>query len=172
MLWAQSLLALAKQRDVCHCADARVRGVTGGCGPERGRLGSHEYSSAYSPVQRGCCGRYRSAGRSARRCRRRPPQLTMANNGNRYRDYLGGSEKRATIPASPPPPPLASAPIVIVNVNRHDETWSAVWQSGNGLLGSFDSGTRESAISWARQRCENILIFSPEQGDLVPLGQL
>ncbi len=38
---------------LCGCSGL---GVTGGCGPGRGRLGPHEYSCAYSRVHSGCYG--------------------------------------------------------------------------------------------------------------------
>lgn len=87
---------------------------------------------------------------------------------SRYADYLGPEPRWAE---GAPPPTTHTPPKIFINVSRHDQLWSAVWQSSDGLLGSFEEGTREDAIAWARARCDTVFIFSPELGDLVPLEQ-
>lgn len=96
------------------------------------------------------------------------PFIVIDDDSPRYRDYLGSGKSE--------PSPIRSAralstPRIIININRHNKTWSAVLKSGEGLPGEFDSGTREEAISWARYRCDVILIFSSEHRDLVPLDE-
>ncbi len=84
----------------------------------------------------------------------------------RYRDYLAGSAVPSSVPAVGPAPHFE--PRVLI-VGYSDNTWSATHDSDDGLLGSFDSGTRDEAISWARLRCENILIYDNDVNDFIDL---
>lgn len=79
----------------------------------------------------------------------------------RDRDYLTSPEV-----AEPPIDESDATERVFVMLLR-DGTWHASWQ-GRELLGEFD-GTRAEAVAWARERCERVLVYSEELGDLVPL---
>jgi len=94
--------------------------------------------------------------------------IIIDDDSPRYRDYLASGKSE---PSPIRPARALSTPRVIININRRNKKWSAVWESGEGLLGQFNSGTREEAISWARYRCDVILIFSLEHQDLVPLDE-
>jgi len=84
----------------------------------------------------------------------------------RYRDYLADS-------AAVPEPPIQGLvqhlePRALI-AGSSDGSWSAIHESDDGLLGDFDSGTRDEAVAWAEARCPRIFIFDHTVGDYVDL---
>jgi hypothetical protein len=80
-----------------------------------------------------------------------------------YRDPSVGWVEGGFDPSVPPY-------ITIMNFAPAKE-WHAVWFGPgirDGLHGEFD-GSREDAIAWSRQRCTDILIWSPEHQDVIAL---
>jgi len=137
----------------------------------RGLLGDHLDALVQIPARRrdpdAGLGGERST--TVERSRWRVPFLIVKDWPPRYRDYLRPTRPKAS---ATPPPRTPWPPRVVINVNGHDNTWSAVWDSSAGLLGELDSGTRREAITWARARCDRVFMFSPELLDLVLLDEL
>lgn len=99
----------------------------------------------------------------------------MTSGPPRYRDYLGdigdtadGVEVVAEPDTHASPRPHQD-PRVLINLNRYYGTWSAIYETNEGLVAEIDNATRDDAIKWAHAHCPNVLIFDPAQGDFVSL---
>lgn len=90
----------------------------------------------------------------------------MSNARPPYRDYL--DDRGVAVGAPLEGPVQHRQPHVLVQ-GHADGTWIAVHQSGDGLLGSLDSGARDEVIAWAEARCSDIFIYEPDLGDYVDL---
>jgi hypothetical protein len=58
-------------------------------------------------------------------------------------------------------------PSITIMYIADEDVWQAVW-GDRQQLGEFQ-GTRDEAITWARERCETIRIYSLSEQDIVDL---
>ncbi len=49
--------------------------------------------------------------------------------------------------------------------------WHAVWSNDDGFLADYDSDDEAEIVGWARDRCDEIWVWSGERQDYVRLGQ-
>ncbi len=102
----------------------------------------------------------------------KPKELAIGTaSGPPYRDYLTGGVS----PIDPDEQVRASGRspahgdhlgLVLIAPVRDRDTWRALWQGDrpDAPIDSYE-GDRESAIRWAQERCDEVLIYSEEFAD-------
>jgi hypothetical protein len=49
--------------------------------------------------------------------------------------------------------------------------WHAVWSDQDGFVADHDSDSEVEILAWARERCNEIWVWSPQQEDYVRLSE-
>lgn len=95
--------------------------------------------------------------------------------GPPYRDYITGDmnpiDPQEQVRASGRSPAHGDhSGLMLISPVRDRDTWRALWQGDrpDAPIDSYE-GDRESAIRWAQERCDEVLIYSEEFADYFPL---
>jgi len=62
-------------------------------------------------------------------------------------------------------------PEAIIHIVQFSDNglWHAVWSDQNGFVADYDSDSEADIVAWARERCQEIWMWSAEREDYVRL---